>query len=157
MNDLVTQVRRVTDLLGEIASATLEQNSGIGLVNNAVTQLDTMTQQNAALVEESAAAASSLREQANQLAQAVATFKLGQQESRKAIAQAQASARDHLAANPAANSPAPSAARPAAAPAPRPAPGAGSKAPPAARGDAGGSRPAPPPPAGKSADDWEEF
>ena len=100
MRDLVDQVRRVTDLLGEIASATLEQNSGIGLVNNAVNQLDQMTQQNAALVEQSAAAASSLREQAGQLAQAVAIFKLGRHESRKAIAAAQATSRDRVAVAP---------------------------------------------------------
>jgi methyl-accepting chemotaxis protein len=161
MNDLVIQVRRVTDLLGEIASATLEQNSGIGLVNNAVTQLDQMTQQNAALVEESAAAASSLREQAGQLAQAVAIFKLGQQESRKVIAQAAATSRDRVAvvpaavksANPApapqaAAKPAPQAAPPQrAAPAPSPAP--------AAR-KAAGPRPSTPP-APPKADDWEEF
>ncbi len=98
MNDLVHQVRRVTDLLGEIASATLEQNSGIGSVNNAVTQLDHMTQQNAALVEQSAAAAASLSDQAAQLAQAVAIFKLGKDESRRVIAQAQASAKDRVAA-----------------------------------------------------------
>jgi len=96
MKELVDHVRRVTDLLGEIAAATMEQNSGIGLVNNAVNQLDQMTQQNAALVEQSAAAATSLREQANQLAQAVAIFKIGQQESRKAIASAQATSRDRL-------------------------------------------------------------
>ena len=100
MRELVDHVRRVTDLLGEIAAATMEQNSGIGLVNNSVTQLDKMTQQNAALVEQSAAAAASLREQANQLAQAVAIFKIGQQESRKAIASAQATSRDRLSVAP---------------------------------------------------------
>jgi methyl-accepting chemotaxis protein len=100
MSDLVGQVKRVTDLLGEIASATFEQNSGIGQVNQAVTHLDRMTQQNAALVEQSAAAAASLREQARQLAQAVAIFKLGQQEARKAIAAAQATSRDRLAIEP---------------------------------------------------------
>ncbi len=93
MRDLVDQVKRVTDLLAEIASATMEQNSGISQVNTAVTQLDQMTQQNAALVEESAAAAASLREQAVQLAQSVATFKLGQNEATRVIAAAQAAAR----------------------------------------------------------------
>jgi len=96
MKDLVDRVRRVTDLLGEIASATMEQNSGIGLVNNAVSQLDKMTQQNAALVEQSAAAAASLREQAAQLAQAVAIFQVGQQESRRAIASALATSRERV-------------------------------------------------------------
>jgi len=66
MQDLVVQVRRVTDLLGEIASATMEQNSGIGLVNNSVSQLDQMTQQNAALVEQSAAEEASMSKQDEQ-------------------------------------------------------------------------------------------
>jgi len=159
MKDLVTQVRRVTDLLGEIASATLEQNSGIGLVNNAVNQLDQMTQQNAALVEQSAAAASSLREQAGQLAQAVAIFKLGQQESRKVIAKAVATSRDRIAvvpAKPHLSAPPPSAGGPpAAAPAP---PVASARAVPARKpaGPARSGPSAPEPPAGKT-DDWEEF
>jgi methyl-accepting chemotaxis protein len=157
MKDLVTQVRRVTDLLGEIASATLEQNSGIGQVNNAVNQLDQMTQQNAALVEQSAAAATSLREQAGQLAQAVAIFKLGQQESRKVIAKAAATSRDRVAVAPAA-----SAAANAAAASPDGAPSAAAGAPKAfaPRKPAGPARATPPasdaPPPAKS-DDWEEF
>ena len=76
MDDIVNQVKRVTDLIGEISSATLEQTSGIGQVSLAVNQLDQVTQQNAALVEESAAAAESLKHQAHQLAQAVGVFKL---------------------------------------------------------------------------------
>jgi methyl-accepting chemotaxis protein len=76
MDDIVQQVRRVADLIGEISAATVEQTSGIGQVNDAVTQLDKMTQQNAALVEQSAAAAESLRSQAQQLVQAVAAFSL---------------------------------------------------------------------------------
>jgi hypothetical protein len=76
MTDIVDQVHRVTDLIGEITSATLEQSNGIGQVNQAVTQLDRMTQQNAALVEQSAAAASSLRDQAEDLASAVDAFKV---------------------------------------------------------------------------------
>ncbi len=92
MQDIVAQVRRVADLIGEITSATLEQDAGIGQVNAAVTQLDRMTQQNAALVEQSTAAAASLKEQAARLAQAVAIFKLGQRQTAEAIAQAQASA-----------------------------------------------------------------
>ena len=67
--------RRVSNLLGEISAATLEQTSGIGQVNDAVTQLDQVTQQNAALVEESAAAADSLRMQADRLVQTVAAFR----------------------------------------------------------------------------------
>jgi methyl-accepting chemotaxis protein len=76
MDDIVLQVRKVTDLIGEIASAAQEQSRGIGQVNQAVAQMDQVTQQNAALVEESAAAATSLSHQANSLMQAVAVFKL---------------------------------------------------------------------------------
>jgi methyl-accepting chemotaxis protein len=76
MDEIVAQVKRVTDLIGEITSSTLEQSNGIGQVNQAVTQLDQMTQQNAALVEQSAAAAESLKEQAARLAKAVAVFHL---------------------------------------------------------------------------------
>ncbi|MGE6211916.1 methyl-accepting chemotaxis protein [Comamonas aquatica] len=76
MQDIVEQVRRVTDLILEINAATLEQTSGIDQINNAVVQLDQVTQQNAALVEESASAAESLNQQAQQLVRAVAIFKL---------------------------------------------------------------------------------
>ena len=76
MDQIVGQVQRVTDLVGEISAATQEQSSGIGAVNQAVAQLDQMTQQNAALVEQSAAAAESLRSQATQLSEAVSVFKL---------------------------------------------------------------------------------
>ncbi|HEV8691948.1 MAG TPA: methyl-accepting chemotaxis protein [Ideonella sp.] len=76
MSDIVNQVQRVTDLIGEISSATQEQTSGIGQVNQAVTQLDQVTQQNAALVEESAAASDSLQQQAGQLVEAVSVFRL---------------------------------------------------------------------------------
>lgn len=75
MAEIVGSVQRVTDIIGEITSAASEQSDGIGQVNTAVTQLDQMTQQNAALVEQSAAAAESLKEQAHNLAQVVATFK----------------------------------------------------------------------------------
>jgi methyl-accepting chemotaxis protein len=76
MHDIVASVKRVSDLIGEIASAAGEQRDGIQQVNQAVSQLDQMTQQNAALVEQSAAAAQSMREQAERLADAVAVFKL---------------------------------------------------------------------------------
>jgi len=76
MSEIVTSVRRVTDIIGEISSATGEQSAGIGQVNTAVNQLDQMTQQNAALVEQSAAAAESLKEQARRLAEAVDAFRL---------------------------------------------------------------------------------
>jgi methyl-accepting chemotaxis protein len=75
MNEIVASVQRVTDIIGEISAAAAEQSSGIGQVNGAVTQLDQMTQQNAALVEQSAAAAESLKEQARQLTDALAGFR----------------------------------------------------------------------------------
>jgi methyl-accepting chemotaxis protein len=75
MAEIVGSVQRVTDVIGAITAAASEQSDGIGQVNTAVTQLDQMTQQNAALVEQSAAAAESLKEQAHALAQVVATFK----------------------------------------------------------------------------------
>jgi methyl-accepting chemotaxis protein len=76
MNEIVASVQRVTDIIGEISAAATEQSSGINHVNGAVVQLDQMTQQNAALVEESAAAAESLREQAHRLNDAVSAFRL---------------------------------------------------------------------------------
>jgi methyl-accepting chemotaxis protein len=76
MHDIVTQVQRVTDLIAEIAAATHQQSSGIGQVSDAVSQLDQVTQQNAALVEESAAASESLKHQAQALAEVVAVFKV---------------------------------------------------------------------------------
>jgi methyl-accepting chemotaxis protein len=76
MEDIVTQVHRVNDLISEISAATGEQTDGIGQVSHAVSQLDQVTQQNAALVEESAAAAESLRVQADALVKAVASFRL---------------------------------------------------------------------------------
>ena len=88
MDDIVSQVKRVADLIGEISSATTEQTSGIGQVNTAVLQLDQVTQQNAALVEESAAAADSLKQQAHRLAEVVGVFKLSQEAAHSAIEQA---------------------------------------------------------------------
>ncbi|MGE5865060.1 MAG: methyl-accepting chemotaxis protein [Rhizobacter sp.] len=76
MSEIVGSVQRVTDIIGEITAAASEQSDGIGQVNTAVTQLDQMTQQNAALVEESAAAAESLKDQAHRLADVVSVFKL---------------------------------------------------------------------------------
>ncbi|HEJ7027627.1 TPA: Tar ligand binding domain-containing protein [Serratia marcescens] len=76
MQDIVRSVTRVTDIMGEIASASDEQSRGIEQVTQAVTQMDQVTQQNAALVEESASAATALEEQAITLADAVAVFRL---------------------------------------------------------------------------------
>jgi methyl-accepting chemotaxis protein len=76
MDEIVNSVKRVTDIMSEIAAASQEQSSGIEQVNQAITQMDDVTQQNAALVEEAAAAAESLRDQAGKLAEAVSVFKL---------------------------------------------------------------------------------
>ena len=76
MSEIVSSVQRVSDIIGEITTAAAEQSDGIGQVNGSVTQLDQMTQQNAALVEESAAAAESLKDQATRLSQLVGTFRL---------------------------------------------------------------------------------
>jgi methyl-accepting chemotaxis protein len=77
MDDIVTQVQRVSEMLGEISVTTREQTTGIGQVRDSVNQLDQVTQQNAALVEQSAAAAESLRLQASRLVEVVGVFKLG--------------------------------------------------------------------------------
>ncbi len=77
MQEIVASVRRVTDLIGEITASANEQRDGIAQVNQAVSNLDQMTQQNAALVEESSAAATSMNEQAQRLAQVVAVFNVG--------------------------------------------------------------------------------
>jgi methyl-accepting chemotaxis protein len=77
MGEIVASVQRVSDIIGEISAAAAEQSAGIGSVNVAVSQLDQMTQQNAALVEQSAAAAESLQDQSRQLATAISSFKLG--------------------------------------------------------------------------------
>jgi len=76
MGEIVGAVQRVTDIMGEISASASAQSHGIDEVNQAVTQVDDMTQQNAALVEESAAAAESLREQAQRLAQVVSQFRV---------------------------------------------------------------------------------
>jgi len=76
MEEVVVSVKHVADIIGEIAAASVEQAAGIDLVNEAVTSMDESTQQNAALVEQAAAAAESLVEQANQLASAISAFKL---------------------------------------------------------------------------------
>lgn len=76
MEEIVNSVRRVTDIMGEIAAASREQSTGIDQVNQAVTQMDEVTQQNAALVEEAAASAAALEQQASLLAEAVAMFRL---------------------------------------------------------------------------------
>jgi methyl-accepting chemotaxis protein-1 (serine sensor receptor) len=80
MGEIVNAVTRVTDIMGEIASASDEQSRGIDQVGLAVAEMDRVTQQNASLVEESAAAAAALEEQASRLTQAVAVFRIQQEQ-----------------------------------------------------------------------------
>jgi methyl-accepting chemotaxis protein len=83
MGDVVAQVRQVSDLVMRIADASLEQSAGIGQINDGVANLDNVTQQNAAMVDEATASAESLRMQAEQLAAAVSVFKLTQKENQE--------------------------------------------------------------------------
>lgn len=82
MQEVVVAVRRVNDIMNEISAASQEQSDGIGLVNQAVNHMDGVTQRNAALVEQAAAAAASLESQARHLEQAVSLFRLNEQEVR---------------------------------------------------------------------------
>ncbi|MHA7602544.1 methyl-accepting chemotaxis protein [Alicycliphilus sp. T452] len=140
MQDIVHSVRRVSDLIGEITASSSEQRDGIGQVNQAVANLDQMTQQNAALVEEASAAAAAMSEQARRLSQVVAVFNVG--------AAAAAAPRQPAAAIPRAKAPAaaprlPQVAKAAPQPKPAAAPAriAGARTPVAAGAD----------------DDWESF
>ncbi|MEJ6005768.1 methyl-accepting chemotaxis protein [Paucibacter sp. AS339] len=154
MSDIVSSVQRVTDIIGEITAAASEQSDGIGQVNGAVVQLDQMTQQNAALVEESAAAAESLKDQAQRLTEVVSVFRLSSNEGQgqrsishtpaKASAGAKAGASFKSTSKPASK---PMSAHKAAAPKPA----AASPAP---------RPPAPPAPAASDKDDngdWQSF
>ncbi|THC43994.1 methyl-accepting chemotaxis protein [Massilia sp. Mn16-1_5] len=142
MDEVVASVKRVTDIMGEIANASAEQSAGIEQVNMSIIEMDSMTQQNAALVEEAAAAAQSLQDQAGELSRVVSIFKLveGEEHSLEPVVAAQAAP----AAKPAATLPAvrTPAARPARPALKKPAPAAAkpSKAPVAA-----------------GSDEWEEF
>jgi methyl-accepting chemotaxis protein len=82
MTEIVSSVRRVTDIMAQIATASREQGGGIEQVNRAIAQMDQVTQQNAALVEEASAAAESLKTQAAQLTQAVTVFRVSGDERR---------------------------------------------------------------------------
>jgi methyl-accepting chemotaxis protein len=92
MNEVVESVRRVTDIMGEISSASVEQSQGIAQVNDTIVQMDETTQQNAALVEEAAAAAAQMQEQAANLARVVSIFKLDVSSQSKPAALKKASA-----------------------------------------------------------------
>ena len=76
MQEVVAAIRRVTDIMGEISAASREQREGVDQIGEAITQMDQVTQQNAALVEEMAAAAASLQTQSHQLVQTVSVFRL---------------------------------------------------------------------------------
>ena len=135
MGEIVGSIKRVADIVGEISAASTEQSTGVGQVETAINQMDQATQQNAALVEESAAAAASLRGQADQLVQAMAAFKLsGDAGAARAVAPVSVEVRKAAAA-PAVKSQPAAAAKPAA-------PKAQAKAEPALAG---------------GADDWTSF
>ena len=159
MSEVVNSIRRVTDIMGEISAASNEQSAGVAQVGEAVTSMDQATQQNAALVEEMAAAASSLRTQANDLVQVVAVFKLSTDQSRTVAAPPAAMALPTRSVH---GTPQPSmASRP---PAKAPVAKAASKTPPAkAASVAAPALPASTKPAGRAAaasgndDDWESF
>jgi len=118
MGEIVSAIKRVSDIVAEISAASVEQSSGVQQVGDAVGQMDQVTQQNAALVEESAAAAESLKNQAHELVKAVAVFKLSAHETpvasapalkRSAKPQAHALSRPAVKARPAAAAVAPKA------------------------------------------------
>jgi len=93
MTEIVASINRVARLIAEISAASDEQSSGIEQVNQAITQMDEVTQQNAALVEEAAAAAESLEDQARTLAEVVAVFRLGTEGQRRTPSRPSASSR----------------------------------------------------------------
>ena len=86
MEEIVSSIKRVTDIMSEITAASVEQSAGIEQVNLAITQMDEVTQQNAALVEEAAAAAEALEEQAQNLSVSVGTFKMDSSSTGTAVA-----------------------------------------------------------------------
>ena len=77
MEQIVTSIQRVNQIMAEISTASAEQSQGVSQVGQAVTQMDSVTQQNAAMIEQSAAAADLLKEQAQQLVGAMSVFRLG--------------------------------------------------------------------------------
>ena len=138
MDDVVASVKRVTDIMGEITSASSEQSSGIDQVNIAISQMDQVTQQNAALVEQAAAAAESMQDQAANLARVADSFKLGNDGAETVLQNVQRKARPRPVAAATLAKPAPRRLAPAASAA-RVAPAAPRKA------------------ATAGAEEWEEF
>jgi methyl-accepting chemotaxis protein len=148
MDEVVASVKRVTDIMGEIANASAEQSAGIEQVNHSIIEMDSMTQQNAALVEEAAAAAQSLQDQAGELARVVSIFKLV--EGEEAFTHEPAPVAVASSNLPAVRPPVKRATRPAL-----------KKAAPTSAAPAAAARPAAPARASKAAatagDEWEEF
>lgn len=107
MKEVVSSIKRVNDIMSEIAAASLEQSQGIGEISTAVSQMDAMTQQNAALVEQAAAAAESLQAQAANLNQRVGAFKLFGQHNSRAPTALRAPTRTRALSSPATARPAP--------------------------------------------------
>ncbi|PUA97406.1 methyl-accepting chemotaxis protein [Acidovorax sp. 107] len=164
MTEVVSAIRRVTDIMGEISAASSEQSAGVGQVGEAVTQMDQATQQNAALVEEMAAAASALNAQAGELVNAVAVFKLDASSTNSSYSQNRstaAPARTPMAAPsykaPARSTSLGSSAKSGSKPTASLAAPKASSAAPAAAAKAAAPSPAPAPKAGGSDDDWESF
>ncbi|MGX4643490.1 methyl-accepting chemotaxis protein [Massilia sp. SYSU DXS3249] len=149
MDEVVASVKRVTDIMGEIANASAEQSAGIEQVNMSIIEMDSMTQQNAALVEEAAAAAQSLQDQAGELARVVSIFKLVDGEE-QAVEPTLAAPAAPVAALPAVRAPA---ARTTAARTPRPA----LKKPAAAAASATAAAKPKKAPVAAGSDEWEEF
>jgi methyl-accepting chemotaxis protein len=148
MDEVVASVRRVTDIMSEIANASAEQSAGIEQVNHSIIEMDSMTQQNAALVEEAAAAAQSLQDQAAELARVVSIFKLTEGEESFAETLVAISAPAPVAASvPAVRAPAKRAARPSLK---KPASASGAAS-------AAAEQAAPRKAAATAGDEWEEF
>ena len=150
MDEVVASVKRVTDIMAEIASASQEQSAGIAQVNLSIIEMDSMTQQNAALVEEAAAAAQSLQDQAGELAHVVSIFKLVEGELPQAAPSTSLAVRAPVKAapRPALKAPRAAAKKPAAAVAAEAAPSAAAPAAPAKPKKVAATA---------GADEWEEF
>jgi methyl-accepting chemotaxis protein len=150
MDEVVASVKRVTDIMGEIANASAEQSAGIEQVNHSIIEMDSMTQQNAALVEEAAAAAQSLQDQAAELARVVSIFKLddGEESFGATLSAIAAPAAPVAASVPAVRPPARRPARPAL----KKAPAAGAAPAPAQAASSRASKAA-----ATAGDEWEEF
>ncbi|MCA7969373.1 methyl-accepting chemotaxis protein [Burkholderia sp. AU39826] len=154
MSDVIGAVQRVTDIMGEIAAASEEQSGGIDQVARAVAQMDEVTQQNAALVEEAAAAAQSLEEQAARLRETAAVFQLDDEAARAGTVVAVAARHATRAPSAPTAAPAPAAARVEREAAPKRA----SAGTPARKPAAVSAAPAPAPAAATAGgDDWETF